>query len=499
MRFHAEFLTGTRPRAPTKFKLIMNSIVLVNPPYSFWSPQKNYLRPFIGNLPSLGILSLAAVLRKAGFPASIVESASLGLSFSRTVDAILRERPKYVGLSCTTASVENAAKIARAVKEKRPETRVLAGGPHITALPEETFRRFPDIDFGILGEGEAALLDLMEALEGDRNLSRVESAVYREGEAIRINPRRKFIDDLDTLPFPAFDLLPEFPRDYHPPFLNYPRGPAASLISSRGCPQACTFCDRSVFGNRYRYFSEDYLWELISLLRRQYGIRHLVFTDDQFAAFRPRLVRLCEKMASGNLGIRWNCDARVDSVDPDLLRLMKRAGCWMISYGIESGSQKILDQIRKGITLEQVEQAVRWTKEAGIRAKGLFMIGYPEETKETLGQTLSFIGRISLDEINLSFLTPYPGTEIYRTVKGSGEFAEDWGRMNALHCLLQPRALSCPELEKVYGKIIRRFYLRPGPTLSYLGLLLKSPENRGRLAEGIYRWLIKKGQGQRQG
>jgi anaerobic magnesium-protoporphyrin IX monomethyl ester cyclase len=473
----------------------MNPIVLVNPPYSFWSPEKNYLRPFTGNLPSLGILSLAAVLRKAGFPVSIVESASLGLSFSCTVDEILRQRPKYVGFSCTTAAVENAAKIARAMKERSPKALVLAGGPHISALPEATFRRFPDFDFGILGEGEAALLNLLEALEGDRNVSRVESVVYREGKAIRINPRRKFIENLDGLPFPAFDLLAEFPRDYHPPFLNFPRGPAASLISSRGCPQACTFCDRSVFGNRYRYFSEDYLWELISLLRRQYGIRHLIFTDDQVAAFRSRLVRLCEKMASGNQELRWNCDARVDSVDPDLLRLMKRAGCWMISYGIESGSQKMLDRIRKGITLEQVEQAVRWTKEVGIRAKGLFMIGYPEETEETLGQTLDFIGRSPLDEINLSFFTPYPGTEIYQEVRGSKDFVEDWERMNALHCLLQPRALTCADLEKAYGKILRRFYLRPGPTFSYLSLLLRSPENRGRLAAGIHRWLLKKGKG----
>jgi len=442
----------------------------------------------------LGLLSLAAVLRKTGFPVHIVESASLGLPFSRTVEAILRQRPKYVGFSCTTASVGNAAKIARAVKERSPKTLVLAGGPHITALPEEAFRRFPDFDFGILGEGEGALLDLMEALEGDRDLSRVESAVYREGEAIRINPRRKLIEDLDTLPFPAFDLLPEFPRDYHAPFLNYLKGPVAPLISSRGCPQACTFCDRSVFGTRYRYFSEDYLGEMISLLSRQYGIRHLVFTDDQFAAFRPRLVRLCEKMASGNLEIRWNCDARVDSVDLDLLRLLKRAGCWMISYGIESGSQKILDRIRKGITLGQVEQAVRWTKEAGIRAKGLFMIGYPEETEETLGHTLNFVRRSRLDEINLSFLTPYPGTEIYQEARGSKDFVEDWERMNALHCLLRPRALTCADLEKAYRKILRRFYLRPGVTLSYLGILFRSPENRGRLAAGLNRWMVKKRQ-----
>ncbi len=469
----------------------MNSILLVNPPYSFWSPEKNYLRPFIGTLPSLGLLTLAGVLRKGGHSVEIVEAASLGLSLSQTVDHVLQERPKYLGLSCTTASVGNAARIARAVKEKNPEILIFVGGPHITALPVETFQRYPEFDFGVLGEGDLALGDLLVAIEGKKDLSRVESAVFRDGGKVQVNPRRRFIENLDELPFPAFDLLPSFPRAYRPPFLNYPQGPTASLISSRGCPQTCTFCDRSVFGNRYRYFSEDYLLELISFLGQKYGIRHLIFTDDQFAVSHSRLTRLCEKLAGGNLGIQWNCDARADSVDPELLHLMKRAGCWMISYGIESGSQEILDQIQKGIKLDRVDQALRWTREAGIRAKGLFMIGYPQETEKTLDQTLSFIRRSPLDEINLSFLTPYPGTELYQQVKGSPDFVEDWGKMNALRCLLKPAALSCESLEKAYGKFIRQFYMRPGITFSYLGLLLRSPENCARLAAGLYRWIFR--------
>jgi anaerobic magnesium-protoporphyrin IX monomethyl ester cyclase len=468
-----------------------NPIVLVNPPYSFWSPEKNHLRPFIGTHPALGLLTLAGVLRKEGFPVKILESASLGLSLSQTVDLVLRENPEYLGLTCTTASVDNAARIARAVKQKKPGIRVLVGGSHITALPVETFNRYPDFDFGVLGEGEATLGELLGAVEGGMDFPLVESAVFREGGKVRVNPRRRFIQHLDELPFPAYDLLPSFPQAYRPPFLNYLKGPTASLTSSRGCPQTCTFCDRSVFGNRYRYFSEEYLLELISSLRRRYGIQHLIFTDDQFAASRPRLIRLCEKLARADLKIRWNCDARADSVDPDQLKLMKRAGCWMISYGIESGSQKILDQIQKGITLDRVEQALRWTREAGIRAKGLFMVGYPQETEETLDQTLSFIRRAPLDEINLSFLTPYPGTEIYRQIRGSPEFDEDWARMNALHCLFKPRALSRERLEKAYGRIIRRFYLRPGITRSYLGHLLRSPENGARLAAGLWHWIFR--------
>jgi len=463
----------------------MDRVVLVNPPYSFWSPEKSYLWPFIGTLPSLGILSLAGVLRRAGYGVKIVESASLGMSFPKTIEAILAEKPTYLGFSCTTASVENAALLSKAIKEKCPSVLIFVGGPHVTALPEETFRRYPDFDFGVLGEGEVAFLALLESVRGGKDSRRVEGSIFREGEEIRVTPRATLIEDLDSLPFPAYDLLPYFPHAYRPPFLNYPKGPAASFASSRGCPQTCTFCDRSVFGNRYRYFSEDYLFTLISSLKRQYGVQHLIFTDDQFAASRPRLIRLCEKMAGQNLKIRWNCDARADSVDLDLLKLMKKAGCWMISYGIESGSQKILDEIQKGIQLDRVEQALHWTKKAGIRAKGLFMIGYPQETEETLRQTLSFLRRAPLDEMNLSFLTPYPGTELYRRLRGSSDFVEDWKRMNAMNCLLRPQALSREALEKAYGNFIRQFYLRPGITFSYLGVLWRSPENCARLAAGL--------------
>jgi len=172
-----------RQKGPVNLVLV-KTIVLANPPYSFWSPEKNYLRPFIGTLPSLGLLSLGAVLRARGYPVKIVESTSLGLSFSQTLEYILQEKPSYVGLSCTTAAVDNAAGIARAVKEKSPETLILVGGPHITALPGETFRRYPVFDYGVVGEGEMAFLDILEAVEGSGKCERVESAVFRSNGEI---------------------------------------------------------------------------------------------------------------------------------------------------------------------------------------------------------------------------------------------------------------------------------------------------------------------------
>jgi anaerobic magnesium-protoporphyrin IX monomethyl ester cyclase len=467
----------------------MRKIVLVNPPYTFWSDEKSYLRPFIGNLPSLGLLTLAAVLRNQGFAVKIIEGASLGLSLSQTLNRIFHEKPQYLGLSCTTASVLNAARIAGAVKTRSPRTQVIVGGPHVTALPRETLQRCPDFDLGVLGEGEKVLLDLLQAGGVEGHGGKVAGVVFREGEAIHTTPRSGFIDPLDLLPLPAYDLLPGFPRSYRPPFLNYPKGPAAPVLSSRGCPQRCTFCDRAVFGNRYRHFSDEYLLDWMLHLHGRYGIRHLVFVDDQFAASRSRLIGFCEKILKKGILLSWNCDARVDSVDRQLLPLMKKAGCWMISYGIESGSQEILDGVQKGITLDQVKQAVHWTKEAGIRTKGLFMIGYPEETEKTLEETLAFLLRLPLDEANLSFLTPYPGTELYARMKGSSRFHEDWDKMNALHPLLQPAALPPGALEKAYGRILRKFYVRPRTTFTYGNLLVRSPENCARLAAGLWGYL----------
>ncbi len=468
----------------------MNTIVLINPPYSFWSPQKNYLRPFIGTFPSLGLLSLASALRKKKFDVKIVEGASLNWSFSQILREVVPEKPEFVGFGCTTASVGNGAKLAALLKERLPQTRTFIGGPHLTALPRQTLRCYPAFDYGVAGEGEMAFLEVLDAVAAGQNLETVASAVYREGETIRVNPRRRFIENLDELPFPAYDLLPFFPERYRPPLFNYLQGPTAPIAFSRGCPQACTFCDRSVFGNRYRSFSEDYLLDLISHLHGKYRVQHLVFVDDQFAARSLRLIRFCEKLLQRNLRISWNCDARADSLDQDMLHLMKKAGCWMVSYGVESGSQDILNSIRKDIEIRQIEQVVRWTKEAGIRAKGLFMIGYPQETVETLRQTLDLILRCPFDEINLSFLTPFPGTALYEQIKNTPGFLEDWDRMNALNPVFSPRRLSLEALEKAYSNIVRKFYMRPGPTFTYLRLLGRSPENRARLIRGLLQWLL---------
>ena len=240
--------------------------------------------------------------------------------------------------------------------------------------------------------------------------------------------------------------------------------------------------------------SEDYLFEWISFLLRKYGIRHLVFTDDQFAASRPRLIRLCEKLAGGGLEIQWNCDARVDSVDPDLLKLMKRAGCWMISYGIESGSQKILDQNPEGDHPGPGRAGRALDPRSGDSGQGPFHDRIPAgDGRDPGGDPRLHPAGAPSTRSTSPFSPPTRERKSTGRLKGSPGFR---GRLGKDECPELPSPAQGPvpagNWKKAYGKIIRRFYLRPGPTFSYLSLLLESPENRCRLAAGLSRWLLRR-------
>lgn len=263
--------------------------------------------------------------------------------------------------------------------------------------------------------------------------------------------------------------------------MSYKELPVASMVTSRGCPFQCIFCDRSVFGNRYRCYSADYVIKMIEHLVERYGIRHIIFYDDLFAASGSRIKTICEEIMSKKLNISWTCDARVNTVTPETLALMKKAGCWEIAYGIESGSQKILDLLAKVITLEEIEKAVRWTHEAGIKVKGLFMMGNPLETRGTIKETLDLAKRLPFDIINISKFTPFPGTEIYKDTYKYGQFSPDWEKMNAMNFVFIPHGFTEKELDWEYKKVIAKYYWRPQKTISLFIAILKDPAGIKRL------------------
>ena len=450
--------------------------VLVNPPHTL-EERYGKLAGAGSNLPSLGLLSLAAVLRKEGFPVQVVDAPAENIGYSECLERIFSFEARLVGLSAVTPSIHKAAKLADEIKARDPGITIVVGGAHSTAVPEETLRRFSAFDMAIVGEGEETLVELTRALKSHSPLAEIPGLVFRDQNGLTATAPRETIKDLDSLPFPAWDLLPRFPHAYHPAAFKTKRLPATYLLTSRGCPHQCIFCDTSVFSRQFRAFGAPYIIEMIRLLRRDYGIREISFEDDTFIIFKKRLRELCETLIREKIDISWTCNGRVNAVEPETLRLMKRAGCWQIAYGIESGEQEILDFAKKQIKLEQAAQAVRWTHEAGIFSKGFFILGFPKETEETLRKTIRFALSIPLDDITVCQMIPFPGSEMYKIGPQYGKIETDWEKMNLLDVVFVPHGLTEDLLRKYQNKFLRDFYLRPRIFFSYFKRLLDSPGN----------------------
>jgi radical SAM superfamily enzyme YgiQ (UPF0313 family) len=461
----------------------MTDILFVNPPLTLKERYEKMEEGGSSALP-LGLCSLAAVAREAGFETGILDCAALNLGYEEAVGRILKEEPKYVGITAVTISIYNASKLIKALKAKNKDITVIIGGPHISAVPADTLKRFPEFDMGVIGEGEATIVELLKALKKKKDISKIDGLVFRKGKKILLTKTRRYVEDMDKFPFPAWDLLPDIAKYYRPPLFSFSRLPSSSIVTSRGCPGQCTFCDRTVFGNCIRGYSARYVFRMMKYLHEEYGIRDILIDDDTFVVLRNRTKELCNMLAEAKMDLTWSCNARVNHVTPDLLKLMKKAGCWQIAYGIESGSQEILDKLKKGIKLETIRQALRWTKEAGIKTKGFFMIGNPTETVETIKKTIDFALDIDLDDFQISIFTPIPGSEIYANARKYGSFEDNWKKMNMWYPVFVPRGLTSEQLVKYQSLAMRKFYLRPKIILSYLSLGLKNPLNLVKMAKG---------------
>jgi len=353
--------------------------------------------------------------------------------------------------------------------------------------------RFAEFDVAVVGEGEEALVRLLNTLDTGGDLKTVPSLVYMDGGALQKNASLPINRNLDHLPIPAWDLLPEFPTAYPAAVYDFPRLPVATIAASRGCPFHCKFCDTSTFGARVRAYSPERVFEIIQHLQANYGVRHILFVDDLFLASKPRTKRLCELIIEHGIKITWSCTARVDTVKPDILSLMKEAGCWEISFGLESGSNEILKSMDKAADIERSEQAIKWTAAAGIRTKGLFILGYPGETKETIEITKKFIQKLPMTIMNLTKFTPYPGSPIYRDLYGTNIRDDHWQKMNGMNFLWAPEGMTVDDLDRHYQDVLLSFYRRPRMMWYYLKLTLRYPAHLARLIRFLLSFLFAKG------
>ena len=460
-------------------------ITLITPPYERIAQGYESVKHITNKAPTLGLLHLAAEVRNHGYQPSIIESDIFDMTVEDVVAQVVAEKPSYVGITLFTVGVWCGAEIARKIKFALPETTIIVGGPHISSMAEETMERFREFDIAVLGEGEEILVNLLRTLENGGDLKTVAGLVFMQQGDITATviktPSHSIDKNMDRLPMPAWDLLPDFPNTFTPAIYDYPGGPVASIAASRGCPFHCKFCDTSTFGAAVRAYSAQRVFEILQHLQDEYGIRHVMFVDDLFTASRKRTSELCNLIIDSGMKITWSCASRVDVVKPDLLHLMKKAGCWEISFGLESGSDELLKKMDKAASVEKSREALEWTAEAGIRCKGLFMLGYPGETEETIEKTKAFVKNVPLTIMNLTKFTPYPGSPIYRDMYNTNIRDDHWQKMNGMNFLWAPDGMSIDEINKHYKDVLVSFYTQPRIPWYYTKLTLQNPVHFFRL------------------
>jgi anaerobic magnesium-protoporphyrin IX monomethyl ester cyclase len=463
----------------------MKKLVLINPPLTM-EERYGVLAKAGSKLPPLGLCNLAAVVRKAGIEISVIDAPAAKLGVKETFEIVRKFDPDLIGITAVTISINNAARLAQYIKEMNPQYTIVLGGPHVTAAARETLSRFPQFDFAVMGEGEDTLLELVAGSGKNLNVEKVQGLAFRRNGDIVFSPPRPFIENLDKLPLPGWDLLPDFPKAYSQSAMRSHRLPSACLITSRGCYGRCTFCDTACFGRRIRNHSAEYVIAMIKDLIDRYHVKDISFYDDNFIAFPQRISKICEMITDEKLNITWSCDSRIDAVQSfEQLQMLKKAGCWQICYGIESGNQKILNEVKKNISLERIKQVVEWTDKAGIYVKGFFMMGLPLETEETIRETINFAKELPLTNAHVTFTTPLPGSELYNTASRYGVFDNDWSKMNMWTPVFIPYGVSEELLQKSKKKFFRKFYLRPTIIFSYLKTI-RQPRQLWSLVKGFW-------------
>lgn len=437
-------------------------VTLVHPAGFNFVPGQPDFAMLANRMAPVGIMQLASWLEKHGHPTALHDClgphAPPGIEANAEI--VLATDPELVGFSATTSSFMDAVDMAAYIKGKRPHVKIVVGNVHVSSLGTPVLDHFPEIDYLVIGEGEGPLLDLADG----KPLREIANLCWRDGDRAVFNGRRERIQNLDELPFPAYEKLRGFPRHYHMPIFTYVKRYGATMVGSRGCPYTCSFCDRTVFERLYRTNSPEYTYEHMKYLRDRFGVYHINFYDDLFTASKKRVFGLCELLINKPLGMQFNCAIRAGHTSPEMLRLLKRAGALMVSLGIESADPEMMERHKAGVTLEAVRQTVRDIHAAGLRAKGLFIFGMPGETPETFRRTSDFILELGLDDMNVTKFAPLHGAPIWEECLSgeSGEFNEDWRLMNCLNFVFKPHGFSSrEEMDALYNWHIMRFYNSP--------------------------------------
>ena len=437
------------------------NVLLVNP--------RNRFSGFIV-IPNLALGYLAGAVRAAGHEVTVLDAARDELTLEQFRQAVARGRYDVVGLNVFSPSFAAAADYARAVREVAPAAVVVAGGPHPTFEPVETLLRIPAIDYVVAGEGEIALPRLLACVSGGgvpstEALRALPNLAWRDGGTVACNPVQR-VDDLDALAPVAWDLLApdRFPTVPNGVFSRKAR--IAPIITTRGCPYRCAFCGaRHTLGSRVRVRSAEAVVAEMAELQRRFGVEEIHVLDDGFTQDRAHALRVCEHVRRARLGLPWAIPSgvRLDTLDVELLRAMEDAGVYSMAVGIEAGSQRVLDLMKKHLTLATIREKVALIKRhTRIRVTGFFILGFPGETLAEARQTVQLALELPIDRANFFNFTPFPGSEIHAQLRASGQLrGVSYDDLFIHHVRYGSAQIPAPVLQALQAEAHVRFYSRP--------------------------------------
>jgi len=460
-------------------------VLLINPPnFNMISTNvPEFVDNTVGCYPPLGLMYLASFAEKyTACEIKIVDTQIARLDYDKLEERIRQETPDVVGITTTTFTLIDVILTVKRIKTVDSSIYICLGGPHVNIYPTETLR-LTGVNAVVLGEGEYVFSNLLNALERNRDLSKVKNIVYIErGEIIDNSVPEQFINDLDVLPFPARHLVPY--KKYYS--LLSKKTPITTMITSRGCPYKCIFCDRPHLGKKFRARSTknvvDEIEECVNI-----GIKEIFVYDDTFTINKQRVKDICEEILNRRLDIVWDIRARVDTVDEEILMKLKKAGCERIHYGIEAGTQEIIEVLQKDINLEHVKKVFKMTKDLGITTLAYFMLGNPTENAEQIKKTIDFAIQIQPDYVHFAVTTPFPATALYRQGLSLGIWENDYWKefsenpQKGFIPKVWEENMTRGELLGLIKEAYKKFYIRP----RYILNEIKNLETFGELVRKV--------------
>jgi len=420
-----------------------------------------------GTFPPLGLLYVAAHARAVeGVHAEVLDCQAESVDHDALEGEFLRRQPDVVAIQVLTFTFIDAILVAKITRRVLPQALIVVGGPHVALYPEETIG-LTEVDAAILGEGEYIFASMLQALMAGKSISGVPGVLTKENPASQCFD---FLEDLDSLLMPARDLI-KMPL-YTSPLAV--KNPVATMMSSRGCPARCTFCDRPQMGKRFRKRSARKVVEEMQICVEEFNAGEILFYDDTFTIDKKRVYEICDLIKEIGLDVSWDIRARIDTVTPEMISRLKEAGCSRIHYGVESGSEKIQKRLRKFLKMDKVREIFAHTKKEGIETLGYFMIGNPDETLDDYLETLDLLTTLPMDYAHIGIFTPYPGTEAYSEALSTGVYETDHWREFTRNPTPEftPRHwnqfFTNEELYQMLRRAYSAFYRRPGYIISRL-------------------------------